>query len=44
MTTFMELPTREPHGVCPRPARNACTPNDSSDCNPASTTACSPKY
>ncbi|MFE2296334.1 radical SAM protein [Streptomyces sp. NPDC059452] len=28
----------------PAPVRNACTPNDSSDCNPASTTACSPKY
>ncbi|MDT0488909.1 radical SAM protein [Streptomyces sp. NPDC012600] len=28
----------------PAPVRNACTPNDSSDCNPASTTACAPKY
>ncbi|RST22662.1 radical SAM protein [Streptomyces sp. WAC04770] len=28
----------------PAPVRNACTPNDSSDCNPASTIACSPKY
>ncbi|MFF6907587.1 SPASM domain-containing protein [Streptomyces sp. NPDC012389] len=28
----------------PEPVRNACTPNDSSDCNPASTTACGPKY
>ncbi|MFD5900886.1 radical SAM protein [Streptomyces microflavus] len=28
----------------PEPVRNACTPSDSSDCNPASTTACGPKY
>lgn len=28
----------------PLPARNACSPDDSGDCDPASTTACGPKY
>ncbi|SCE52390.1 MULTISPECIES: SPASM domain-containing protein [unclassified Streptomyces] len=28
----------------PLPVRNGCPPDDSSDCNPASTTACGPKY
>lgn len=28
----------------PLPARNACSPGDSGDCDPASTTACGPKY
>lgn len=28
----------------PLPVRNGCPPDDSSDCNPASTTACGPRY
>ncbi|MES9507313.1 hypothetical protein ABWJ92_13010 [Streptomyces sp. NPDC000609] len=28
----------------PLPVRNGCPPDDSSDCNPANTTACAPKY
>lgn len=28
----------------PLPARNACPPDDSGDCDPANTTACAPKY
>ncbi|WNI29608.1 radical SAM protein [Streptomyces sp. ITFR-6] len=28
----------------PLPARNACPPDDSGDCSPATTTACGPKY
>ncbi|MFE4374014.1 radical SAM protein [Streptomyces sp. NPDC056835] len=28
----------------PQPVRNACTPDDSSDCDPASTIACDPAY
>ncbi|PZT75156.1 MULTISPECIES: radical SAM protein [unclassified Streptomyces] len=37
--TWAELAAR-----IPLPARSACPPDDSSDCNPANTTACGPKY